>query len=190
VRIISGQWKGLRLVAPPGHIARPTTDRVKESIFNLMGFDWSGQTVVDLFAGSGALGLEALSRGADEAILVDKNKTSIRTVRENVEKCHAQERAQVWALDWSVAWHRISQLGASIGWVFVDPPYSLNLWESVLRVISQSELSIHFGIVCEHPKHIRLPDEQGTLHTVKQKCYGDICVTIYRDYSLANEVTK
>jgi 16S rRNA (guanine966-N2)-methyltransferase len=181
VRIIAGEWKGRPLVAPVGDVARPTTDRVKESMFNLMGHHAYHGVVVDLFAGSGALGLEALSRGADFCVFVDKNLRSIRAIRENLLRCQALERASVLNVDWKKAWSSVENEFSAVSWVFIDPPYRMGLWLDVLERMSSSPVKIHEGVVCEHPKGDTLPIEFGRFYMVKQRTYGDITVSIYRE---------
>ncbi|MCL6444093.1 MAG: 16S rRNA (guanine(966)-N(2))-methyltransferase RsmD [Alicyclobacillus sp.] len=192
MRVIAGLWKGYRLDAPPGLTARPTTDRVKESMFNLMGLTWSGDIVVDLFAGSGALGLEGLSRGAQHAVFVDQNSRCVQTIRSNLRRCHVPEvstfepgseggpSAEVWRMDWRAALTLIGQRWREIGWVFVDPPYRLALWQPVLEVLGHGPALIRDGVVCEHPRDVHLPDRVGCLSIWKQKSYGDIGVTLYQ----------
>ena len=179
LRVISGLWKGTRLAAPVGDVARPTTDRVKESMFNLMGFHWTGGVAVDLFAGSGALGIEALSRGADRAILIDKSGKSMRAMLDNKQRLHNPDNLEVWRSDWRSAWERIVAGGTSVGWVFVDPPYALRLWDEVLFTIGARAGFIEFGVVCEHPKDVELPPSAGSLAISKSKTYGDICISLY-----------
>lgn len=185
MRVISGEWKGLRIDSPTGQHARPTTDRVKESMFHLMGITWQGGLVVDLFAGSGALGIEALSCGADCAVFVDKNRRSMSSVRQNLGRCGAWERASTflgpWLGGWQYALELANQKALDIGWVFIDPPYVLNLWESVLAEIAHSPVPIQFGIVCEHPKHVCLPQSVECLTQWKHRVYGDIALTLYQD---------
>lgn len=181
MRVIAGAWKGLRLDAPAGTEARPTTDRVKESMFSLMGLQWEGSGVVDLFAGSGALGIEALSRGANTAVFIDKSPKSLAAVRANLARCKATFGAHVISGNWSTGWERACELLHEIGWVFVDPPYKLSLWEKVLERISASPKVIRFGVVCEHPKEVDLPLRVGTLVQSKNRAYGDIALTIYTD---------
>jgi 16S rRNA (guanine966-N2)-methyltransferase len=179
VRVIAGSFKGVRLTAPPGDIARPTTDRVKESMFHLMGLGWDGGTVLDLFAGSGALGLEALSRGADRAVLVDRHPRAIAAIRQNVDRCNVRDKVLVWRADWRQA---VSRAAAEIGgvtWVFVDPPYAKRLWKAVLDAVAESGLRVHEGIVCEHPAGEPMPAETAAFSVWKSRTYGDIGITIY-----------
>lgn len=179
MRVIAGDRKGHPLVAPPGIGTRPTTDRVKEAMFSLMGIHWQGGTVLDLFAGSGALGIEALSRGAEKAIFVDRDLKSIRTIRENLQRCHVEEVAEVWRMDWKLALEKIYAQLENLGWVFVDPPYAAQLWVPVLQRLHEMGISIRDGLVCEHPFEISLPEQVGRFQILKSKKYGEIALTIY-----------
>ncbi|MDQ0190857.1 16S rRNA (guanine(966)-N(2))-methyltransferase RsmD [Alicyclobacillus cycloheptanicus] len=180
VRVIAGEWKGLRLTAPAGKVARPTTDRVKESMFNLLGLDWPDGAVVDLFAGSGALGLEALSRGAQHAFFIDASHKSIRAVQDNVSRCRASARASIWQMDWRAGWNRVLAEQTVVDWVFVDPPYALDLWDDVLQTLGTHPGMLTHGVVCEHPSDRELLDTYACLVKWKSRTYGDIRVTIYR----------
>lgn len=179
LRVIAGLWRGHSLVAPSKE-ARPTTDRVKESMFNLMGFSWRGTTAVDLFAGSGALGIEALSRGVSEAIFIDKSVHSLQAVSENLKRCHATELGRLVRLDWKRGWAHVQEMAVDVGWVFVDPPYKLNLWNMVLEELGTGIVPILDGVVCEHPVAVVLPEQIGVLQKYKHKRYGDIGVTLYQ----------
>ncbi|MCL6453012.1 MAG: 16S rRNA (guanine(966)-N(2))-methyltransferase RsmD [Alicyclobacillus sp.] len=185
MRVIAGEWRGLHLAGPVGREARPTTDRVKESMFNLMGPRWSGGGAVDLFAGSGALGIEALSRGSDWAVFVDQSPRSMRLVAENLRRCRGTDRAETVVADWRVGWQRALRAARDrsswIGWVFVDPPYARGLWPDVLAAIAQAELAAVHGVVCEHPRTVELPAEIGPLAQWKTRSYGDISLTLYHD---------
>ncbi len=178
MRVIAGKWKGRAIVAPNGTIARPTTDRVKESMFNLMGLNVHEGYVLDLFAGSGALGIEALSRGATHAVFVDQNVKSLNTVKENLNRCEAMNEATVWRADWKTGLAQFVNVYKEASWVFLDPPYQKNLWESVLVCLNET-LNVSRGIVCEHPKTNVLPEKIGMYSIWKHKVYGDIAVTIY-----------
>lgn len=179
MRVIAGLWKGRSLVAPSKEVTRPTTDRVKESMFNLMGLSWRGTTAVDLFAGSGALGIEALSRGAKHAVFIDKSVQSLEAIRENLGRCHATDYGQLLRLDWKHGWQRVMGLNLDVGWVFVDPPYRLNLWRDVLQELGRGKVPILDGVVCEHPKSVLLPEQVGFLERFKYREYGDISLSMF-----------
>lgn len=176
MRVIAGQWRGRTLGAPSGRNTRPTTDRVKESMFNLIPHRLEG-TVIDLFAGSGALGIEALSRGAEVTIFVDKDPRAIRAIRENVSHLSNSPAVWVWHMDWQMALKKLMETEQAIEWVFLDPPYALNLWQSVME--SLSNVDVRGGIVCEIPKTTELPMQIGRFVQFKYRIYGDIAICIY-----------
>jgi 16S rRNA (guanine966-N2)-methyltransferase len=132
MRIVAGAWRGRSLVAPPGQGTRPTADRVRQALFDmLMHADWAGRAaienaaVLDVFAGTGALGLEALSRGAATAAFIESDLVALRALRANVAACRAEDRVEILAVDaLSVLTGRPNN---PAGVVFLDPPYGLNL---------------------------------------------------------------
>lgn len=148
MRIIAGKFRGKRLYSLDGERTRPTSDKVKESVFNILASSGEiGGKVLDLFAGTGALGLEALSRGACDAVFVDKNPDAVKIVRSNIALCKAD--GKVYNTDWQVAVRKLE--GASFDMIFVDPPYVLGAEESVLREITDKHLLSDDGvIVVEH----------------------------------------
>ena len=132
MRVVAGEFRGRRIEAPPGHDTRPTTDKVREATFNALGsLDLvRDAVVVDLFAGSGALGIEALSRGAAEAIFVERDRTALRTLRDNLRSLGLTERARVVQGDAVVA---VRGLPADL--VLADPPYDFDDWADLLGVV-------------------------------------------------------
>ena len=119
----------------PGNDTRPTTDMIKETLFNMINFDIPGASFLDLFAGSGAIGIEALSRGASRAVFVDNNPKATDVIRDNLEHTHFTEKAQVITSDAASSLRRIS---GSFDIVFMDPPYDLGLEDTVLRILHDS----------------------------------------------------
>ncbi|WP_206886179.1 16S rRNA (guanine(966)-N(2))-methyltransferase RsmD [Alicyclobacillus mali (ex Roth et al. 2021)] len=180
MRVIAGRWRGISLEAPRGSAVRPTTDRVKESMFNLIPHQLQG-VVIDLFAGTGALGIEALSRGASRAIFVDRDPRSARLVRRNLDRVGAASEAEVWVLDWVQALRRFETSDLVASYVFVDPPYHADLWLPVLRALPPGRVS--GAVICELPASLALPDETGDFVLHKARAYGDIAVRIYRSRS-------
>lgn len=149
MRIITGTAKGCRLKAPKGQDTRPTADRIKESLFNILGMKVHGRHVLDLFAGTGNLGLEALSRGAAHAVFVDRATAPV--IRENALHTRLDGRAEVLKSDAFSALARLAGMGKSFGLVFCDPPYHKGLWERALLFLDASELLSEDGIlVVEH----------------------------------------
>lgn len=138
MRIITGMARGARLKAPKGLRTRPTADRVKESLFSILGDRVRGARVLDLFAGTGSLGLEALSRGASSAVFVDR--ATIALVRENAVHTHLFARAQFFSQDVFLALSRLKAVGETFDLVFCDPPYEAGLWQRVLLALDTSSL--------------------------------------------------
>ncbi len=139
MRVIAGSARRLLLKTVEGMDTRPTTDRIKETLFNMIHDDIYGCTFLDLFSGSGAIGIEALSRGAEEAVFVEKNPKAAACIRDNLKTTHLEERACVMNCDVSEALRRLE--GRSpFRFIFMDPPYNQQLEEMVLRSLSGSSL--------------------------------------------------
>ena len=148
MRIITGKAKGVRLVTLEGETTRPTAERVKEAVFSMLQFDIEGRRVLDLFAGSGQMALEAISRGASEAVLVDKSKDANRIIAKNVEKTRFGDLCRVFAMDYAEYIRRYS--GESFDIVFLDPPYAAGLYAPSLRALLEAGmLKPTTLIVCE-----------------------------------------
>ena len=157
MRVITGTARGMTLKAPKGMDTRPTMDQVKEGIFSAIQFEVGGRRALDLFAGSGQLGIEALSRGAREAVFVDARRDACQVVRENLSKTRLAERAQVVQMDY------LSYLGAGRGrfdLMFLDPPYAEVFLENALKRISEIDILTDSGIIiCERPVEKALADD-------------------------------
>ena len=127
LRIVAGDQRGVRLSAPPGRVLRPTADRVREAVFNILAHGrlsasrLSGASVLDVFAGTGALGLEALSRGADHAVFIEKSRIALKALRENVARCRREDHSTIYEGD-ALKPPKPSR-GAPVDFVFIDPPY-------------------------------------------------------------------
>ena len=178
MRIITGEYRGRRLESPIGYDVRPTTDKVKEAIFNLLMNDIWDAVVVDLFAGTGNLGLEALSRGAKRCYFCDNSRESLNLIKVNIAKCTAQDKSVVLAGDYSKALGRIKE---KVQVFLIDPPYKDGLYEKCLNQIDELDLLDEEGIIItEHGVHDPVPQQAGNLIKVKEKKYGKIMVSIYR----------
>lgn len=178
MRIISGKARGTKLFTIEGLETRPTTDRVKESLFNLLQYDFYDKAVLDLFAGSGALGLEGLSRGAASLILVDQNKACIDIIKKNIEKTHFEGLASVVQGECLSAIKRLP--ADSLDIVFMDPPYLKGFVEPTLQVLINSKVLKANGlVVVEHEKSDEWTVPEG-LELVKTRAYGIAALTIYR----------
>ena len=141
MRVITGTARGHRLKTPENYDIRPTTDNVKESVFNIIQFDIEGRRVLDLFAGTGQLGIECLSRGAAEAVFIDENTAAVKIVKENLKTCGFT--AAVLQQD---ALGYLRHCGR-FDLVFVDPPYDSGLYESVLETINSVDILSDGGII-------------------------------------------
>lgn len=176
MRVITGTARGMSLRTLEGEDVRPTTDRVKEAIFSIIQFEIEGRRVLDLFAGSGQLGIEALSRGADSAVFIDCEKPSIEVVKENLRKTGLDSHASVIRSD------ALSFLGMNsepFDIVFLDPPYSTGLLQ---KALSRLDSQVNDGgiVICESPTGEELPDEAGALKKYRWYKYGKISITTYR----------
>lgn len=176
MRIITGTARGRKLVAPEGRDVRPTPERVKEGIFSALQFDIEGRRVLDLFAGSGQLGLEALSRGAESCTFVDASDASLNLVRKNLESTALSDKAKVVRSDYA-AFAAASRDMFDI--VFLDPPYSAGLLMPAVKAVLPL-MSDYGVIVCEHPPEVKLDEEIGGFKIAKAYRYGKVLVTVYR----------
>ncbi|SIS37991.1 16S rRNA (guanine966-N2)-methyltransferase [Salimicrobium flavidum] len=182
MRVISGTHKGQRLYSVPTHDTRPTTDKVKEAIFQIIGPYFEGGMVFDGFAGSGGLGIECLSRGASEAIFVDKEQKAIKTVKDNLKSLKLEDRAEVYRTDASRAMKAASKRGLVFSYVFLDPPYKKFSYEELMEnLLEYGLLEKNTLVVCEHDVSEALPEKVGALRLFKQEEYGsNIGVAFYQ----------
>lgn len=184
MRVVSGEYKGRFLKAVPGTSTRPTTDKVKEAIFNIIGPYFSGGIILDLFAGSGGLGIEALSRGVEKGIFVDRDGKAIQVINENIQSLELGNRAEVYRNDAGRALKAIQKRELKFNYIFLDPPYKQQQLIKLLETINQEQLLEPKGIVlCEHASEIKLPDSIGRLKQTKHEKYGIIGVTIFSEES-------
>ena len=178
MRVITGTARGRRLRELPGMETRPTTDKVKESIFNIVQFDVEGRNVLDLFGGTGQLGIEALSRGAERCTFVDLRKEAAAVIRENVKTCGFEDRGRVVQGD-SIAF--LTGCREKFDLAFLDPPYASGLLERALEVISKIDIMSENGIiVCESAAEQVLPELSAPYEKGREYRYGKIKVTLYR----------
>ena len=185
MRIITGIYKGRKLESPVGYEVRPTSDKVKEAVFNLLMNDIWDSVCVDLFAGTGNLGLEALSRGAKRCYFCDNSRQSLELVKKNVKKCGAEDKSVILAGDYSRALGRIREQADIF---FLDPPSSSGVYDECLEQIDTLDLLSHEGIiVAEHGTREEMPQRVGRLIRVKERKYGRVMISIYRYAEEAEE---
>lgn len=177
MRIITGSARGARLETLEGEeITRPTPERVKEAVFNMLAFDLEGRRVLDLFAGSGQMGLEALSRGAASAVFCDSNKQAVEVIRRNVQKTKLTEQARVVNSDYK-AFIRSAEGKEQFDVIILDPPYASNMVQDAIDRILRAGIASERAIfVCESDKSAPFKGEGLTLH--RHNHYGRIYITV------------
>lgn len=181
MRVISGTRKGLPLKAVPGAGTRPTTDKVKESIFNMIGPYFDGGLAVDLFAGSGGLGIESLSRGIETCIFIEKDPRAIPIIHENLKKCKLENQAEVYKADATRAIKALEKRQAQVDLLFLDPPYQkVGYYELINQFVEKNLLTEQAIILCEHEKGVDLPNQYGSFSLIRQELYGSTIISIYR----------
>ncbi|RDW17942.1 16S rRNA (guanine(966)-N(2))-methyltransferase RsmD [Oceanobacillus chungangensis] len=182
MRVIAGEFKGRQLKAVPGKSTRPTTDKVKEAVFQVMGPFFEGGAVLDLFAGSGSLGIEAISRGMDSGIFVDKNPKAIHTISDNVKTVKIEDKVELFRTDAVRALKAIAKRDLQFDLILLDPPYKKVEYDKVLKQIIESNLIKKNGIIyCEHDLEDELAASYGPLSLIKHENYGGtIGITIYQ----------
>ena len=177
MRVITGSARGKRLKTLDGLDVRPTSDKVKEAIFSIIQFDLPGASILDLFAGSGQLGIEALSRGANHCVFVDKSRASIAVIKENIENCGFGSMSRVVNMD-SIDYLRAAKPGIDIA--LLDPPYEMGVIEKALPLL-EPKLSDMAYVICEHESGLELPEEVGKLVKYRTYSYGkSIALTTYK----------
>jgi 16S rRNA (guanine(966)-N(2))-methyltransferase RsmD len=181
MRIIGGNAKGRRLFVPRGASVRPTAARVKESLFNILPHDFSGLRVLDLFAGSGNLSIESLSRGAAETVLVEASARSATAIRENLRRFGLKTRAQLWVAPVSRTLRALAKRGEHFDLIFLDPPYDKGLLSPSLELIARGNLLRSAGtVVAEHSAREALQPRYDSLVLNDQRHYGDTRLSFFR----------
>lgn len=180
MRVITGKVKGFKLKAPKGLNTRPTTDKVKESIFNILGFIKQESIVLDLFSGSGGIGIEFLSRGANECFFIDKDIESIKVIKENLEKTNFLNLSHVHKKDVFLSLNILCEKGIKFDYIFMDPPYNIGLSSLVLEEIDKKALLKKDGVlIVEHESKLELLHELNTIIKIDNRKYGDISASFY-----------
>ena len=178
MRVITGKARGVQLKTPDGMLTRPTADRVKEALFSIINFDLPGAKVLDLFGGTGQLGIEALSRGAASAVFVDAREESCKLIRENLKRTKLERDAKVVRSDYLDYLNRCRE---QYNIIFLDPPYAEVFLENSIKRITEIDILQSDGIiVAERPQGKELPWEfEGYTRSNDYK-YGKVLLTIYR----------
>lgn len=180
MRVITGSARGRTLETLAGSDVRPTIDRVKEAVFSIIQFELEGRRVLDLFGGSGQLAIEALSRGAASATILDNSRRSIDVIRRNLQTTGFTDRAVVLEAD-ACAFVRNNRSTFDIA--FLDPPYGSGLLQKVLPHLA-NRMAAGGAIICESPVGEVLPDPIGAYRVYRTYRYGKTQITVYRDTEL------
>ncbi|TCD46801.1 16S rRNA (guanine(966)-N(2))-methyltransferase RsmD [Streptococcus sp. X16XC17] len=177
MRIVSGNYGGRPLKTLDGQTTRPTSDKVRGAMFNMIGPYFEGGRVLDLYAGSGGLSIEAVSRGMDAAVLVERDRRAQAIVQENIQMTKESQKFQLLKME---AARALEQLSGTFDLVFLDPPYAKEtIVETVTQLCQRQLLSEAVMVVCETDKTVDLPEEIADLGIWKQKIYGISKVTVY-----------
>ena len=178
MRVITGSARGIQLKTPEGMVTRPTSDRVKEAMFSIIHFDIPGAEVLDLFGGTGQLGIEALSRGAKSAVFVDAGEPACRLIRENLKRTKLEQQGKVVRSDYLAYLERAKE---QYDIILLDPPYAEVFLESAIKKITEIDILRTGGIiVAERPLGKELPWEFQGYERSKDYKYGNTLLTIYR----------
>jgi len=181
MRVIGGNARGRRLKVPKGQAVRPTPNRVKEALFNILPHDLSGIKLLDLFAGTGNVSIEAISRGAAKAILIDSSEKSGKVIGENLRNLGFTDRAHVRIAPVSRALRSLARQGESFDMIFLDPPYEHNLINACLEAIARSNLLRASGtLVIEHSAREQPEVEYDSLILKDQRKYGDTWLSFFK----------
>lgn len=184
MRVIAGTAKGRALKAVPGTNTRPTTDKVKEAIFSMIGPYFDGGRVLDLFAGTGGLGIEALSRGAERAVFVDLEGSSIEVIKQNVQAAGLASSSEIYRNEAGRAVKALEKRGIAFRIVFLDPPYRMKAMDNLMQELAQRKLlEPNAVVVVEHDANHHYPESLPFYEQIRHTQYGDTAVTIYRFHS-------
>ncbi len=177
MRVISGSARGRVLKTLEGEATRPTTDRVKESIFNIIQFDIEGRRVLDLFAGSGQLAIEAISRGAKSAVVVDSASKACEIISENIKKCGFSDEIRLYKGDYTGVLNGNERFDV----IFLDPPYKSGLLNKALSQIIGFDILSNGGIiVCETERNTEIPEFSAPYDIRREYLYGNTKITVIR----------
>ena len=182
MRVVSGDYRGRRLKSLDGDNTRPTSDKVKESIFNMIGPYFDGGQVLDLFAGSGGLAIEAISRGMDMAVCVDRSFPAMKVIQENIKITKEPEKFITLKMDAKQALQKLIMDQKKFDLVLLDPPYAKQqIVEQIEMMLDNQLLNEDCLVVCETDKTVELPEEIQSLVQIRKQTYGITAVTIYRN---------
>jgi 16S rRNA (guanine966-N2)-methyltransferase len=180
LRVIAGEYRGRRLDRIEGMDIRPTTDKVKESLFNIICDIVADSRFLDLFGGTGGIGIEALSRGAKNVVFIDSNAKSIKVLKGNLERLNIKDNVEVFNTDYSTAISKLHKYGREFDIIFADPPYSVGLAQDALKEIEKHNILAQTGrVIVEHDTKDEMPASVGRLNLYRSKQYGNTTLSFY-----------
>ncbi len=180
MKVISGTLKGRKIEGYNIDGTRPTMDRVKESLFGMIQDYIKNSVVLDLFAGSGQLGIEAISNGAKECYFIDNNKEVIKVLNNNINNLKIKEKSRVILSDWKKSLNDFSNQNIKFNLIFIDPPYDYNVYEKILEKVQTLNLLEKKGLIILEHHNLKLKEKYNNLTLYKQKNYGNKSVNIYK----------
>ena len=180
MRIISGKLKGRKLTSFRGRRIRPTSDRVREAIFDILAIEWDGKEVLDLFAGTGGLGIEALSRGAHRVVFIENHPQALRVLKKNLRALNLTESCELVKFDVEAGIRSAEKNKWKFDVVFLDPPYAIGLADNTLRLIAASNILGENGlVVVEHPCQERFSEQYRKIKMIDQRRYGRTGISFF-----------
>ncbi len=181
MRIISGRFRGRRLKGPRGTDLRPTSDRLKESLFNIIGLSVSGSIVADIFAGTGAIGLEALSRNAEEVVFIESNREAAQLIRQNAALCGVASGYRILQADVFTSLRTLAREGFTADIAFLDPPYHWGPYEDLIETLFSAGIAGSGSrVVVEHHRKAALPESGPGFRLVRTVRQSDKCLSFYQ----------
>ncbi len=191
MRIISGKFKSRKLDFPKNKLTRPMTDRSKETLFNMLGSLIVEKNILDLFSGSGSLGLEALSRGARHTVFVDEANWAVPVIRKNIAAFNLENQARVLQMDVLKAIAKLEKEKARFSIIFVDPPFFSGWVKKALMKLDRSDIVLPFAqVIVGHPAKEPLPDDLQVLKCVRTKKIGQACLSFFFRLDASDEQTQ
>ncbi len=180
MRVIAGEFRGRRLDRIEGMDIRPTSDKVKEALFSILGDSIIDSVFLDLFGGTGGIGIEALSRGAKHVIFIDANIKSIKVLKGNLDNLNIKGNAEVFHTDYATAIGKLYNFKKQFDIIFIDPPYRVGMAQNALEAIDKNPILTQTGlIVVEHDSGDDMPQSIGRLHKYRIKKYGNTSLSFY-----------
>lgn len=182
MRIISGIAKGKRLKAPPGNDTRPITDMIKGALFNVLGRNIPGTNFLDLFAGSGSVGIEALSRGAARVVFIDNSSTAVKVIHANLKHCNFTENYEVLKNDVFIAVDRLEKGNILFDHIYIDPPFTQeNIFPRIMQRMDETQILKDLGsLIIRTPRKMEMPEALKNIQRARHNHYGESTLHYYR----------